>query len=252
MATAAEGGALPRSEERFFFKLAATIAFVLVTGFALNLAMGRSTFAVPLAYHLHAAVFFGWIALFVTQSSLVAKGNMALHRRLGWLSVIWIPGMVIMGLIITVTSLRRTGGPFFFDANEFMIGNPIGLLTFAALAGGAILLRRKTDWHRRLMISSMAAISGPGFGRILPTPLMVPWAWEISNAVGIVFIFAGMIRDKRHTGKIHHAWFVGLAACLGWIAVGELLAYTDWGIALTKSVMEGYPGAARPMEAYVP
>ena len=239
-------------EERFFFKLACAIALVMVAGFTVHLAMGRSTFAVPWPYHLHAVVFFGWIALFVVQSGLIAKDNLNLHRCLGWISVVWVPAMVAMGAFITVTSMRRNGGPFFFDANEFLIGSTTGLLTFAALVGVALTMRRRTDWHRRLMISAMVTITGPGFGRLLPVPLMVPWSWEISNAVGIVFILAGMIRDKRHLGRVHPAWFVGLTACLGWIALGEVLAYADWGISLTKSVMEGYPGSARPMEAYLP
>lgn len=240
------------AEERFFFKLALLMGLVIVTGFSLNLALGRSTFAVPLVYHVHAFVFFGWIALLLTQSGLAASGNFALHRRLGWLSVIWIPLMVILGVAITVTSLRLHGGPWFFDANEFMISNPISLLTFAALTLGAVAMRKRTDWHRRLMLGGMATILGPGFGRILPTPLFVPWAWEITNLVGLVFILAGMWRDKRHLGMVHPAWLVALFAGIGSLALGEFLAYTDWGIALTKQVMAGYPGAARPMQAYIP
>jgi cyanate permease len=153
---------------------------------------------------------------------------------------------------MTVTSLRRTGGPFFFDANEFMISNVIGLLAFAGLVAAALALRRRTDWHRRLMLSALAAITGPGFGRLLPMPLMVPWAWEICSALGVAFILAGMIRDQRNSGAIHPAWLVGLIAGLGWIALGEWLAYTDWGIELTRQVLAGHPGAARPMEAYIP
>ena len=71
------------------------MAAVLVAGFSLNLAMGRSSFAVPLIYHLHGVVFFGWIGLFVAQTSLMARGNTALHRRLGWLSVLMVPLMVV-------------------------------------------------------------------------------------------------------------------------------------------------------------
>jgi hypothetical protein len=253
MATMAqEGVGIGRTEERFFFKLACAMSAVLIAGFVVNLAAGRSSFAVPLIYHVHAFVFFGWIALFLTQTWLVASDNMALHRRLGWLAAIWVPLMVAMGLAITVAVMRRTGGPFFFDANEFLISNPIGLATFAGLVALAVQRRRQTDWHRRLMICAMVTITGPGFGRLLPSPLLVPWAWEIVSGIGVIFIFIGMARDKRRLDKVHPAWIVGLVAAVGWIALGQVIAYTDWGIELTRSVMEGYPGAARPMEAYLP
>jgi hypothetical protein len=251
MATLAESVAPARSEERFFFKLACSITFVLVAGFSMQLALGRSSFAVPLAYHVHAVVFFGWLALFLTQSGLAASGNLSLHRRLGWLSAVWVPVMVAAAIAVTVTSLRRTGGPFFFDANEFLLGNLVGALTFAALVFTAVRMRRRSDWHRRLMIGAMAAITGPGWGRLLPTPLLVPYAWEVTNSIGMIFIAAGMIRDKRTNGRVHPAWWVALAAGLGWIALGELIAYTPWAVEFTRSVMEGYPGAARPM-AYLP
>jgi uncharacterized membrane protein YozB (DUF420 family) len=241
-----------RGEERFFFKMAASMAAVIILGFSLNLGLGRSSFAVPLVYHLHAVVYFSWIALLVTQSALVSRGNLALHRRLGWLSVVLLPVMFVLGIAITIASLQRTGGPFFFDANEFLISNPLGLLAFVSLAGAAIVMRRRTDWHRRLMLGAMATILGPGFGRILPTPLMGAWAWEITNLVGLSFVAVGMLRDRRHLGYIHPAWFFALAAGLGWIVLGQLLAYTDWGIAVTEQVMAGHPGAARPMQAYVP
>lgn len=252
MATMLDPAQPVRSEERFFFRLACMICAVIVAGFVVNLAAGRSSFDVPLVYHVHAFIYFGWIALFLTQTWLMASGNRALHRRLGWLAVVWVPAMVAAGVAITLASMRRTGGPFFFDANEFMISNPLGLLTFAGLIGLAVMMRRRTDWHRRLMISAMASITGPGFGRLLPVPLLVPWAWEISNAIGTVFILAGMLRDRRVSGSIHPAWLVGLAAALGWIALGQVLAYTEWGTQLTRDVLAGHPGAARPMEAYQP
>lgn len=252
MATLAESVAPARSEERFFFRLAGAITLVLVAGFSMQLALGRSSFAVPLAYHVHAVVFFGWLALFLTQSGLAASGNLALHRRLGWLSAVWVPVMVAAAITVTVTSLRRTGGPFFFDANEFLLGNLVGALTFAALVFTAVRMRRRSDWHRRLMIGAMAAITGPGWGRLLPTPLLIPYAWEVTNSIGMIFIAVGMIRDKRANGRVHPAWWVALAAGLGWIALGELIAYTPWAVEFTRSVMEGHPGAARPMEAYLP
>ena len=61
-----------------------------------------------------------------------------------------------------------------------------------------------------------------------------------------------MIRDKHHRGAVHPAWFVGLAVMFGWVALGELIAGTDWAMDLTRQVMADYPGAARPMEPYLP
>lgn len=241
-----------RAEERFFFKLACAIALVLVAGFSVHLALGRSSFDAPPVFHLHGMVFFGWVALFLMQTGLVATGNVTLHKRLGWLSALWVPLMVVLGIAITITSLRRNGGPFFFDANEFLFGNPMGILAFAALIGTALSMRKRTDWHRRLMLGAMASIAGPGFGRLLPMPLMVPYAWELSNLVCASFIAAGMIRDKRHRGAVHPAWFVALAVPAAFLTLGQILAYSDWGIEMTRQVLEGHPGAARPMAAYLP
>ncbi len=241
-----------RREERFFFQLACAMAIVLVAGFSVQLAAGRSTFDVPIVYHLHAMVFFSWIVLFLLQTGLMARGNVALHRRLGWLSVAWVPIMVVLGATMTVTSLQRTGGPFFFDTNDFLFGNTIGVLAFGGLAGAALLMRRQTDWHRRLMLCTMVAITGPGFGRLLPMPLLIPWAWEISSLIGLCFVFVGMFRDKRSLGRIHPAWLVGVLVIVGGIVIGDVIAATEWGTEFTRELLEGHPGGSRPMEAYLP
>src|SRR3546814_8387381 len=63
------------SEAHFFWIMAVIMSAIIVAGFSVNLVLGRSTFAVPLAYHVHAAVFFGWVALYLAQNGLVATNN---------------------------------------------------------------------------------------------------------------------------------------------------------------------------------
>jgi len=146
--TRAAGNINPTGEERFFFRVACAMAVVLIAGFSVQLAAGRSTFEVPLVYHLHALVFFGWIILFLLQTGLIARGDAATHRRFGWLSAIWVPVMITLGATMTITSLQRTGGPFFFASNDFLFGNIIGLVAFAGLIASGLLMRKRTDWHR--------------------------------------------------------------------------------------------------------
>jgi len=252
MATVSFSPAADRGEPRFFFTMACAMAAVLVAGFSFNLAMGRSTFASPPLVHLHAFTFFGWVVLYVTQNALILTGNRRHHRQLGWLALLWIPAMVVLGTAMTIHSLRNGGGPPFFDQNEFLFGNPLGILTFAGLAGWAITVRANTGWHRRLMFCAMAVLTGPGFGRLLPMPLLIPWAWWVSNLVPLIFPVIGMLADRRRYGAVHPAWYWGVGVTLAMLVVIDLLAYSAFGTGLTQQLLAGYPGGERSMAAFFP
>jgi len=242
-----------RGEARFFFTMACVMAASIVAGFAFNLAMGRSTFAVPWLVHFHAWVMMGWVALYLLQNTLIFSGNVALHRRLGWLSVAWLPAILVMGVLITRWSLQNRGGPPFFDQNQFLISNPLQLLVVVALAATAVTVRRNTAWHRRLMFFAFAMLTGPGIGRLLPSPFLIPYAWYVEAVLPpILFAGIGMLADRRRYGRVHPAWLVGIAAVIGMQVVADLIAYSDAGVAFTREVLAGTPGAERPMGAFFP
>lgn len=249
--TQARGG-VERAERRFFLYMALAMATVIVGGFAFNLAMGRSTFSVPLVYHLHAVVYLAWIALYVAQNALIATNRVTLHRRVGALAILWVPLMVALGLAIMVTSLRRTGGPFFFDQNEFLVSNTLLLCCFAVMVFVALQCRRYTGWHRRLMLTAMSILTGPGLGRLLPMPLMMPHAWRIMMVITLIFPIIGMIADRRRLGYVHPAWFWGVGAIIAVQTIADVIAYSDAGVALTEYVIDGSAGAERPMHAFLP
>jgi len=242
-----------RGEAKFFFTMACVMAATIVAGFSFNIAMGRSSFGAPLLVHVHAWVMMGFVGLYLMQNALIFAGNVALHRRLGWLAVIWIPAIVIMGLLITRYSIRIGGGPPFFDQNQFLFSNPLHLLAFAALAGSAIAMRKDTAWHRRLMFCSFAILCGPGVGRLLPNPFLIPYAWYASAlSLAILLPLIGALADRRRYGKAHPAWFCGIATVIGVQILADLIAYSDWGIGFTQQFLAGTPGADRQMEAFFP
>lgn len=252
MATIADTSAQVRGETRFFHVMAWIMSLVIVAGFTLHLVAGRSTFAVPAVYHVHAIIFMGWIALYLAQHLTIDRGAVALHVRLGKLAYVWVPAMVIAGCAIMIAVARRTGGPFFFDVNEFLISNLAMLVCFGGLAIWALRRQRYTGWHRRLMLCAMAVLTGPGLGRLLPLPLMIPNAWTITIAATMLFPAIAMVRDVRREGRVHPALIWGTALYAGTFIASMLLAYSPLGYAITEAVIAGTPGAERPMQAFLP
>lgn len=241
-----------QSERRFYMIMALAMTLVIVAGFSLNLAMGRSSFSAPAIYHAHGIIFMGWLALWVAQAVTIASGRVALHVRLGKVAYFWVPLMVAFGIAIMVTVARRNGGPFFFAVNEFLIGNIAGVLCFGGLALWSLRIRRHVGWHRRLMFSAMVILTGPGLGRLLPAPLLIPYAWPILFAVMMIFPAIAMAADLRRHGRVHPALWWGTGINIGTFVGSLALAYSPLGYALTDWVLAGTPGAARPMAPFLP
>lgn len=250
MATLAAGTSEPLvSDDRFFLRGAIAMTAVVFAGFSTQLAAGRSTFASPLLVHAHAIVFMGWIVLFLLQNIFATSGQMALHRRLGWIATGWMVAMIVLGCLVTVAMARRGQVPFFFRPLHFILFDPLSLFSFAGLTTAAIVMRRRTDWHRRLHFCGMAMLIGPGFGRLLPMPLLQPLAWETTFAFTLMFPLAGVIADIRRTGHAHPAWKWGIATMLASFVLIEALTYSPAGDSLYRLVTAGSPGATiAPLE----
>lgn len=239
-------------DARFFVVAASVMALVLITGFGLHFARGYSSFDAPIAVHLHALVFVSWTGLYLLQTGLAAIGSIALHRRVGWIAAGWLPVMVLMGTYVTVMAIRRGHQPFFFPYGYFLIANPLTVLTFAGLTASAIRMRRQTQWHRRLMLCGMALLTGPGWGRFAPVPLLIPYAGIGILALDLLFPLAGVVYDWRVRGRVHPAWWFGIAAMIGVNVVEQVIPRTPVGAALFEVAMRGSPAAAKNPLDYPP
>ena len=240
----------PAYPEAFALKFAIAMALTVVAGFSFQLAMGRSTFGSPLRVHVHAISFMGWVTIFLAQTFFATRGPLSLHRKLGWVAAGWILLMLGSATTVIVASVRNGTVPFFFQPQQLMIGDPVNLLAFAALTYAAILMRHRTDWHARLHLGAMALLTAPAFGRLLPLPFLIPWAFEATGVVTLVFPIAGMIRDYRLMGRIHPAWFVTVATFFVYTAVYEGVSYSLLGDYLYARVTQGSHGAQVPGLAF--
>ncbi len=243
MATLAPEKQTGTGDDRYFVTSALVMAAIVFAGFSLQLAMGRSSFGAPFIVHLHALVFMGWVVIYVAQTTLAASGDRAKHRLLGWLGTAWVVPMVVLGITVTVLMVRRGQAPFFFQPAQFLVLNPVNILTFAGLTWAAVAMRRRTGWHRRLHYCGTATLLAPAFGRLLPMPLIRPWAFELVAVFVMLVPLVGIVADRRRTGRVHPAWLWGTSAILLSLIAVEVVTYGPAGEALYRAVTTGTPGA---------
>lgn len=239
------------SDRQFFRTCFIAMAFVLVSGFVVNLALGRSSFNAPLIVHLHAVVFMGWVGIVLAQSWLATGGNVAMHRQLGKLAVVWAIGLMVFGTLVTVAATQTGRTPFFFQPQHFLVANPVTLLGFAGLLGAAIALRRQTDWHARLQVGAFVMLMGPGFGRLLPMPFLTPYAFEVAGFVALIVPAIGMVRDWRVHGRVHPAWLWGIGVLLAVTLLARVIGFSSVGAAIYEfttagTIVAGTDGLAFP------
>lgn len=120
-----------------------------VVGFGYFKYAGISTFASPWWVHVHALSMVGWLLFFALQNSLVVRGDIALHRRLGIFGAAYAGWIVAVGLTVgwfEVVTARNMP----FDPPESIALNWMNILTFAGLFVAAF--RHSWRWESALRV----------------------------------------------------------------------------------------------------
>jgi hypothetical protein len=191
----------------------------------------------------------GWVGLFSIQVWLAAKGPHAVHRRLGWLAIGYIPLIVLLGTATIVRMLRLGTTPPMWTPAYFFVMNMIALIGFAILTTAAIVMRRRSDWHRRLMFCGMAALIITAVNRLMPVPVLFAIMSLGSSIAILLFPLAGMVADRRRDGRVHPAWMWGLGVLVATGVTTEALGRSALAGAAVTAITSGSPGAQRPAMA---
>lgn len=214
---------LEQRERLFFLLMAAAVAATVVVAFALFYAAGFSSFDSPWWVHVHGVTFVGWIVLYVLQNTLIFRNDVALHRKLGRIGAGYAAWMVIVGLVLTPLTLAVGRAPPFFTPAYFLALDWINIALFGALVVAGIRNRRRTDWHRRLMLCATICVIAPALGRLIVLSGSAMTA-PVNAAFLLLFVLAGMLFDWRNRGRVHPAYIWGAGALVLFAAATELLA----------------------------
>lgn len=146
--------------------------------------------------HVHAAIASIWILILIAQPLLIRKRKNQLHRKIGKISYILFP-LLILSFIPQMIRLFNSDNPIFLF---FPLSDCIALVIFYSLA---IYHRKNLSKHMRYMIGTAIVFLSPTLGRIGPLLLGVSDVVNQNVIYGIIyFILIGLIfLDKRNGQK---------------------------------------------------
>ena len=166
----AAGGSDRMFDRRLYFGTAVLAALVVLVGFSRTFYL-RIWFDVPplsALRYLHGLLMTIWYALFLAQVMLVSRRRVDIHRRLGIFAALTAAAIVPVGSATAIAFIRR----LHTNTDEALIAaiiagyDFISLLMFTLLVGTALVLRRHSDVHKRLMTLASLSLLGPALARV--------------------------------------------------------------------------------------
>jgi hypothetical protein len=229
----------------FYGGMASVLALTVVLGFAptyyLKVAANDGSLATitgapatPLI-HLHAVLFTSWVALFIVQTALISMRRVTVHRRLGVAGAALAIAMIAVGTLAAIGMAKRGGAPPGVPPLAFL-AIPLGdMVMFAGFVTAALVLRRRREAHKRLMLLAYASLMAAPAARL---PGMLPLGPFAFYGVALVFPIAGVIYDLATRRRVHPAYVWGGTLLMLSVPLRLLLsstpAWTAFAQALTR------------------
>ena len=216
-----------RGGERRLYTWAAMIAVLVVfAGFARTYYL-KGAFGTPdlsTLKHVHGLVMTAWFTLFLVQVRLVATGRTPVHRKLGALGAILAAIVVIVGTTTAIVAARNgaTPGP----PPLVFLAIPLGdMVVFLALVSAAILYRKRSDFHKRLMLLASLSLLTAAIARIQLDFLQAGGLPAFFGATDLL-ILGCVAFDTVKNRRLHPAFIAGVLLVIGSQAARFLIAGT--------------------------
>lgn len=211
-------------EHRYFLGAAVVLTFLVLWafGFEYRDLMHPSQFTVLV--RLHGLVMFAWVGLFLTQVALIVCHRPAWHRRLGVIGMGVAVLVVGLGVPTAITASRLGGDhlPPGVPPPAFMAAALTNLAAFALIAGSGLALRRRPDFHKRLMLLSNFPPLFAALVRLVGFLHLGIGATPLRNLLLLAFVGVDTVRTRR----LHPALVAGGACLVAADAVASALAGT--------------------------
>lgn len=222
-------------EHRVFFAIALSFAFLVFTGFGESFFVRPATLP-PLSplIVVHAVVGTAWTLVVVAQGALVFTGNTRAHRALGVVGAAVAVGFVALGLATGFDALARGSTGPFEDPRSWLYASLSDTFFFTGLFAAGIALRRRREWHARLVTAANATVLFPAIGRLVRT-FALPR--ELVVLLPLAMLGAIVVVDLVGRRRVHAATWVGIGAFVAKVALHLTVPRTAQWISLVDAFM---------------
>lgn len=225
------------AERLFFGGMAFAMLAVVFAGFSRSFFL-RPWFpdhpaAAEAIFFVHGGVFFAWMVLLTVQTSLIAGGRAALHRRIGPFGALLAAAMVALGIQAALVAATRptgfTGVPI--PPLQFLAVPLFDVVLFAAFVGLAIARRRDAPSHKRWMLLATVNLVAAAVARL---PGVLPLGPLAFFGLADLFIVALAVWDWRTRGRLHPATLWGGALTIVSQPLRLVVSGTDGWLAFAR------------------
>ena len=233
---------VPSARTRFYPLIAIVLVAFMAIGFARTYYLRFLSDLPPLKVilQMHGLIFTAWLALFVTQTQLIAARRGDLHRRLG------VAGVFLAFLVVASGVAAMFVGAATPRISQLGLTSPqasivplVSITPFALLVTAAVIWRRRASLHKRLMLLAMISVVGPPTARLIAVFGGRPYAMLIQMSVIAVFVTVCLVYDWRKNRIVHPVFAIGgpvlislwplrytIARSEMWQPIGEWIAAT--------------------------
>lgn len=143
----------------FFSLLLLVVIFITMLPHYFKLANDPAN--VPISYVVHGVVYLAWFVVFAIQSNLVVLKKTAIHKRLGYCSLVLLAALIISGLQILYSAMSaydpNWDAGYLYARINLIWGVLHTFVCFIILCGLGLFYRKQLHLHKRFML--MAALT---------------------------------------------------------------------------------------------
>jgi hypothetical protein len=187
--------------------------------------------------HVHAALFVGWLLIYISQVVLVLSGRTRAHSKIG-------PWFATYGFLIAAIGLFAAGklavrlGQRVGDSEQaaaFVFYPLIDMVFFAGFLASAVWLRKRPDLHKRAMLLATYSIATVGGGRFVARVVGIdnPWIWQPLMLAPLLLVAA---YDRLVCRKFYWITGVGMLVHLARLNT-EAFVKTEWWLPIGRALI---------------